>query len=113
MKREDLIKLITDNFAEGEEVSFRYCDQHGNYTTISTKAFFDVDKTETVEDCFWTLFDLDGNIISDHVSDKDFNAALHDAVHDRSRTYSYSKRTVIKTKTKKTKVIDVVDVISF
>ena len=29
MKREDLIKLITDNFAEGEEVSFRYCDDQG------------------------------------------------------------------------------------
>lgn len=53
MKREDLIKLITDNFAEGEEVSFRYYDEQG--TVISTEPEFVVDE-HTVIDKFITEY---------------------------------------------------------
>ena len=99
MKREELIKLITDNFAEGEEVSFRYCDDQGDL--ISTRAFFEVDKTEVIEDCYWTLFDSSNNIIRDHVADKD----LSDAISELGHMYASSKRTVTKSKVVETKVI--------
>lgn len=101
MKREELIKLITDNFAEGEEVSFRYCDDQGDL--ISTRAFFEVDKTEVIEDCYWTLFDSSHNIIRDHVARKD----LRDAIGELGHMYASSKMTVTKSKIVETKVIDV------
>ena len=101
MKREDLIKLITDNFAEGEEVSFRYCDDQGSL--ISDKASFEVDKAEVIEDSYWTLFDSSNNIIRDHVADKD----LRNAISELGHMYASSKMTVTKSKIVETKVIDV------
>ena len=101
MKREDLIKLITNNFAEGEEVSFRYCDDQGDL--ISTKAFFEVDKTEVIEDCYWTLFDSSNNIIRDHVTRKD----LCNAIIELGHMYAFSTMTITKSKIVETKVIDV------
>ena len=101
MKREDLIKLITDNFAEGEEVSFRYYDDQGSL--ISDKASFEVDKAEVIEDSYWTLFDSSNNIIRDNVADKD----LRNAISELGNMYASSKMTVTKSKIVETKVIDV------
>ena len=99
MKREDLIKLITDNFAEGEEVSFMYYDDQGSL--VSDEASFGVDKAEVIEDCYWTLFDSSNNIIRDHVADKDLSNAISELGH----MYASSKRTVTKSKVVETKVI--------
>ena len=99
MKREDLIKLITDNFAEGEEVSFMHYDDQGSL--ISDEAHFEVDKSEFIEDCYWTLFDSSNNIIRDHVADKD----LLNEISELCNMYASSKRTVTKSKVVETKVI--------
>lgn len=101
MKREDLIKLITDNFAEGEEVSFRYYDDQGD--VVSTKAFFAVDKQEHIEDGYWTIFDTNNNVIGDNVSYHDINKVISTLGHMQVR----SVWTTTKKKVVTTKVIDV------
>lgn len=101
MKREDLIKLITDNFAEGEEVSFRYCDDQGDI--VSTKAFFDIDTQEYIEDGYWTIFDANHNVIRDHISHEDIDKDVARFGH----MYGSSEWTTTKKKTVTTKVIDV------
>ena len=101
MKREDLIKLITDNFAEGEEVSFRYCDDQGDI--VSTYAFFDIAKQEYVESGYYTIFDTNNNVIRDNVSCNDINKVISTLGHMQVK----SVWTTTKTKTVTTKVIDI------
>lgn len=99
MKREDLIKLITDNFAEGEEVSFRYCDDQSDL--ISAKAFFEVDVSEYVKDGYWQFFDENHKLIRDHVSKDDYDKVAAFV------KYAFTEWVTTKTKVVKTKVIDV------
>lgn len=99
--REDLIKLITDNFSEGEEVSFRYYDDQGDI--VSSKAFFAIDTQEYIEDGYWTVFDTNNNVICDNVSHEDIDKNIAKFGH----MYGRSEWTTTKKKTVTTKVIDV------
>lgn len=101
MKREDLIKLITDNFAEGEEVSFRYCDDQGDI--VSTYASLDIAKQEYVESGYYTIFDTNNNVIRDNVSYNDINKVISTLGNMQVK----SVWTTTKTKTVTTKVIDI------
>ena len=99
MTREDLIKLITDNFAEGEEVSFRYCDDQGSL--ITTDAFFAEDVNECAEDGHWQLFDENHKLIRDNVSKDEYDKVAASVKH------AFTEWVTTKTKVIKTKVIDV------
>lgn len=105
MKREDLIKLITDNFAEGEEVSFRYADDQGN--VVTSKATFALDKTDYIREAIHTIIDFNGKVLKDGLTDSELDKILKELRNAGVKCTWKLNTSMSKIETVTTKVIDV------
>lgn len=105
MKREELIKLIEDNFKEGEEVSFRYSDDQGDVITQDARVV--MDESEQIIDGVWRLTDKDGNLLRECTSEEMTKIERDRRAKGEQPFWAYAEWKTLKSKKVVTKVIAV------